>query len=99
MNPRANGQAERMIRTIKSGLRKIQAESPDCKWWEVYPDVLRGMRCMNTRATGYSPYFLVFKHEPALPLVNALYPTPLEDVEEIGDELPKAVTYWKGVYE
>ena len=44
MNPRANGMVERFNRTIKAGIRKLLGMSPDLRWWEVIPDVVRGMR-------------------------------------------------------
>ena len=40
MNPRANGQVERMVGIIKSGMRRLQQHLPDSKWWENLPDVL-----------------------------------------------------------
>ena len=99
MNPRANGQVERMIRTIKAGLRKIKANVPDSKWWEIYPDVIRGMRCLHSRATGYSPFLLVFKHTPALPLINALHPVNVEEIDDLGVDIERAVNYWRKVYD
>ena len=99
MNPRANGQVERMIRTIKAGLRKIKANVPDGKWWEIYPDVIRGMRCLHSRATGYSPFLLVFKHTPALPLSNILSPVSVEELDDLGVDIEEAVKYWRGIYE
>jgi hypothetical protein len=50
-----------MVGTIKSGMRKMFAHVPESKWWEVYPDVLRGVRTIATKATCLSPYLLVFK--------------------------------------
>ena len=35
---------ERFNRTIKAGIRKLLGMSPDLRWWEVIPDVVRGMR-------------------------------------------------------
>lgn len=69
------------------------------KWWENLPDVLRGMRCLDTRATGCSPYLLVFKSEPALPIANAIVATQFEDLENNGEDLEVAVKYWTNVYE
>lgn len=65
---------ERLVAVVKSGIRKISSHVPGSKWWENLPDVLRGQRCLATRATGYSPYLLVFKTPPILPLSNALIP-------------------------
>ena len=61
MNPRANGQVERMIRSIKAALRRFAVHCADGKWWEFLPDIARGLRLIPTRATGYSPYIIVFK--------------------------------------
>ncbi len=94
MNPRANGQVERMIRTIKSGIRKVLAGVEDSRWWEIYPDVLRGMRSLPSRATGYSPHLLVFKTTPALPVVNALTPVDIEEVDDMGVDMEHVVKYW-----
>jgi hypothetical protein len=82
MNPRANGQVERMVKTIKSGIRRLVSHVEGSRWWENLPDVLRGMRCLNTRATGHSPYLLIFKQEPALPIANAIVAVDVEDLDD-----------------
>lgn len=88
-----------MIRTIKGGLRKILAAVPDCKWWEVFPDVIRGMRCLPNRATGYSPHLLVFKTAPILPIANALSEVTIEEIDDMGVDMEHVVSYWQKVYE
>ena len=50
-NPRANGQAERMVRSIKEGITRCLADCPDAKWWEVLGDVARGLRLAISKAT------------------------------------------------
>jgi hypothetical protein len=45
------------------------------------------MRCLPTRATGHSPYLLVFKSEPPLPIANAIYAANLEDLDDDGEDL------------
>lgn len=87
MNPRANGQVERMVKTIKSGIRRLVSHVEGSKWWENLPDVLRGMRCLNTRATGISPYLIVFKSEPALPIANAIVATDVENLNDEGEDI------------
>ena len=70
MNPRANGQAERMVRSVKEGLVRCLEGCPDAKWWEVLGDVARGLRMTPSRATGHSPYSLVFKCAAPLPVLH-----------------------------
>jgi hypothetical protein len=62
MNPRANGQAERYVQVIKSGIRKCTSLHPDGKWWDFVPDIAWAMRSYPLKATGYSPYVVVYKH-------------------------------------
>lgn len=61
MNARANGQVERYVKVAKACIRLLQAECADIQWWELLPDVARACRLIPTRATGYSPFVLVFK--------------------------------------
>jgi hypothetical protein len=61
MNPRANGQAERMVRSVKEGIVRCIDDCKDARWWEVLGDVARGLRLSLNRATNHSPYHLVFK--------------------------------------
>lgn len=71
-NPRANGQVERFNRSLEAGLRRFATAAPSDAWDEHLADVLRGLRLMPTRATGFSPYVLVYKQSPQLPLPVAL---------------------------
>ena len=56
-----------MNAVIKAGIRKCLAAHPGSFWWEVLPDVLRGIRVLPARATQVSPHVSVFKQYPALP--------------------------------
>lgn len=60
-HPRANGQAERIVRTFKTTLVRLLEASPHLKWYEILPDVARGMRIIPAAATGFSLYLLVYK--------------------------------------
>lgn len=88
-----------MVKTIKSGIRRLISHVEGSKWWENLPDVLRGMRCLNNRATGCSPYLLVFKSEPALPIANAIVAVDIEDLDDDGIDLEETVKYWANMYE
>ena len=57
---------------VKAGLRRYLAAHPDGEWWEFVPEVARALRVLPSSATGLSPYLLVFKHQPRLPLVDSL---------------------------
>lgn len=91
MNPRANGQAERTVRSIKEGITRCIDECRDARWWEVLGDVSRGLRLSLSKATGHSPYHLVFKQQPMIPFLHAIETneTSLEDftVENIEESL------------
>ena len=64
MHPRANGQAERTVRTIKEGLRRLLARCDGGNWWDLLPDVVRAIRLLPKAATGHPPYVLAFKQLP-----------------------------------
>ena len=68
MHPRANGQAERYIGLLKGGLRRLLEEHPNSQWWEFVPEVARALRILPTASSGVSPYLLVFKHRPTVPV-------------------------------
>ena len=60
-NPRANGQVERYVRTLKAGIRTFLGACQEGRWWECFGDVARGLRVIPARSTGFSPHFVVFK--------------------------------------
>lgn len=58
--------------TFKAGFRKFMAACPGGRWWEFIGDVARGIRVTPTLATGYSPFMLVYKQPPVLPLIPSI---------------------------
>ncbi len=56
MNPRANGLIERYNREVKAGMRRIITMCPRAQWYDVLPDVVRGLRVLPTTTTGFSPF-------------------------------------------
>ena len=60
-NPHTNGLVECMNVVIKGGIRKCLAVYPKAFWWEVLPNVLRGIQVLPTRALEVSPHVSVFK--------------------------------------
>jgi transposase InsO family protein len=66
----ANGQVERanglVLARLKSRLYK-ELEDYGSKWIEELPKIVWGLRTQVSRATGYSPFFLVYGSEVVLP--------------------------------
>jgi transposase InsO family protein len=65
-----NGQVERANRLILAGLKpRLYEELEDYgfKWIEELAKVVWGLRTQISRATGYSPFFLVYGLEVVLP--------------------------------
>ena len=60
-HPRANGQVERINRSVKEMLRRALDSTPGSAWWEWIPDIAVVLRMTNARSHGYSPYYLVYK--------------------------------------
>lgn len=58
--PRANGQVERVNRTILNGLRTSSEES---NWDSSLPDVVFGVNNTRHETTGQAPFNLMFKHK------------------------------------
>jgi len=70
-NPRGNGQAERLVQTIKSALKKYGLTTVK----SAKQALARVMFDYNTAVhstTGYSPFFMMMKFEPRYPLESVL---------------------------
>jgi transposase InsO family protein len=69
-HPKANGQVKRANGLILAGLKpRLYEELEDygSKWIEELPKVVWGLRTQVSRATRYSPFFLVYGLEVVLP--------------------------------
>lgn len=69
-HPQANGQVERANGLILAGLKPRlyeKLEDYGSKWIEELPKVVWGLHTQISRATGYSPFFLVYGSEIVLP--------------------------------
>jgi hypothetical protein len=90
-HPEANRQVERANGLILAGLKpKLYEELEDygSKWIEELPKVVWGLRTQISRATGYSPFFLVYGSEAVL-LANLIWTSPkIEQYEEGEAERP-----------
>jgi hypothetical protein len=69
--PRCNGQVERTNGLILQGLKARifgPIEKYGSKWIQELPRVVWGRRTQRSRATGYSPFFMVYGSEAILPM-------------------------------
>ena len=88
MNPRANGQVERMDGVVKSAIRKCTMACPGGKWWDFLADIARSVRLLPAWATSSSPYVLVFKQYPEIPVEGHLRATSsYVSLEEVGEHV------------
>ena len=68
-HPRCNGQVERANGLILQGLKARifdPIEKYGAKWLQELPRVVWGLRTQRSRATGYSPFFMVYGSEAVL---------------------------------
>lgn len=67
-HPQANGLAERLVQTVKVGLRKICLQHGKEKWDLMLPYVVMGYRMSKHASPGhFSPYYLLFGRDPVPP--------------------------------
>ncbi|CAG4988435.1 unnamed protein product [Colias eurytheme] len=69
--PRANGQIERLMRTIKDHLSAI-AQTENRTWINKLGEVQLAINCTKSKATGYSPLELLIGKISAPPAINQL---------------------------
>ena len=69
-HPRCNGQVERANGLILQGLKARifdPIEKYGAKWLQELPRVVWGLCTQRSRATGYTPFFMVYGSEAVLP--------------------------------
>ena len=72
-HPQTSRLAERVHQTLQRMIGKLDPEKRR-KWPEHAGSVLIAYNATRSQVTGYSPYFLMFRHRPRLP-VDLLFPT------------------------
>ena len=79
----ADGLAERMVQTMKQGLRKTLLERAATDWDLVLPYVAMGYRMTQQKALGYSPYYILFGRHPISPSrIQELEYAPLPSLDD-----------------
>ena len=82
-HPEANGLAERIVKVLKTSLRKYVLVHGVSAWPDQLPTIEFGYRTTPQRSTGFSPYFLVYGRHPVYPpQVKALLDGATVDVED-----------------
>ena len=67
-HPRANGQAERAVQTVKTALRALCQQHERLTDWDTDVAWLAlGYRCSKHRSSGFSPYELLYARQPVVP--------------------------------
>ena len=64
-HPQGNGAVERSHQTLGNSIHRACVHEPN-KWPLYVHLALLAMRCTISRATGYTPYFLLYGHHPIL---------------------------------
>ena len=73
--PKSNGQAERYVQTISTGIRSYCMDNQ--KSWDVYlPFVVYSMNSMQNDTTQYSPFFMIHGYQPNTIIDNAFQNRP-----------------------
>ncbi|CAG2185174.1 unnamed protein product [Mytilus edulis] len=80
--PEGNAQTERFNRTMHDKLRTLMPEKK-AKRPEYLPELTFMYNATPHSSTGYTPYFLMFGHEPRLPIDNLFH----NDMTEIDTDL------------
>ena len=80
--PSTNGMAERMVKVLKSALKKFVENQGTLTWHTWLPVIEFGYRVTRQASTGYSPYFLMYGRDHVAPAqVRAMLSEPV-DVED-----------------
>jgi hypothetical protein len=85
-HPRANGQVERANSLILDGLKKRlydENSKKGGKWINEISLVVWGLRTQPSKATGQSPFFLVYRSEAILP-ADVMWKSPRLEIFEEG---------------
>ena len=82
-HPSSNGMAERIVQVLKSALRKFISSQGILQWNTWLPIIEFGYRVTIQRATGFSPYFLMYGRDPISPVK---YRALLQEPVDVDDE-------------
>lgn len=84
-HPQTNGLCKPFNRTIAEMISQY-VFADHCDWDELLPFATFAYNILVQETTGYSPFFLLYGHEPTLPIDAALPITPGPDTEPSNEE-------------
>lgn len=85
---------ERMNRTIKAAIHKVQQEGNVREWPDIIEAVLFAINSTKQSSTGFSPFFMLYNRHPILPIdVERAFPVDAPvlfdpNLDEEADEVP-----------
>ena len=89
-HPQGNGKAERFNRTLLSMLHTLP-EAYKSHWQDHLPKLVHAYNCTRHEATGFSPFALLFRRSPHLP-IDLLFGIGMK---QPGKNYPSYVTQWR----
>ena len=89
-HPQGNGQVERFNRTLLDMFRTLP-ENQKSRWKDHVNKVVHAYNCTRNDTTGYSPFFLLFRRQPRLPIDLLLDP----NLVTTSKTYPQYVSEWK----
>lgn len=78
VSPWTNGRAERMVRTVKSSLKRTMAARNTDDWEPLLPWLQAAINATVSRSTGFTPHEILFG-EPPSPLLPGHELPPIPD--------------------
>ena len=82
-HPQANGQAEKMVQTVKRALMKTcAAKNVVSDWDQQVAWISLGYRCSPQRSTGFAPYELLYARKPVVPPAVANITAPAVNYDD-----------------
>ena len=93
-HPQANGQVERVNRTIINMLKTL-GEKEKQNWKAFLPKLAFAINTTVNKSTSYSPYFLMFGRSPILPIDLIFGIEPRTEAEKMRPSFEKFVEEWQ----
>jgi transposase InsO family protein len=83
--PQTNSSAESYNRSMRKYITAMTDTHPHMDWENLLPSMMLSYSCHVHRATGDSPFFLTFAHDPRLPYFDIKKPRMLYDSSYVSD--------------
>jgi transposase InsO family protein len=84
-HPQTNSSAESYNRSMRKYITAMTDEHPHMDWEDLLPSMMLSYNCHVHRATGDSPFFLTFAHDPRLPYFDIEKPRMFYDSSYLSD--------------